>query len=253
MRRRTRRSVSDERSGLITARPDHPGGYDLRGEFKMANGDARGALADFRLAESHCKGDYLRGALLRLQLQHLESIAAWEPKLQPVLRGELKLPPEDLTELAKYAAIFEKRYALATRLAAEAATADPEVLTQRGLTGAAFGFSINGALFMAWAVQAAAGKGTDAAELTDAERSRLRKQALAWGRELLARSEPTTRPVVTSILNSGPELLSVRDAKSRLLLPADERAEWVKFWSEVRQSTGKTPREAAPPPRSVEK
>jgi hypothetical protein len=233
---------------LIAVRPDHPGGYYLRGEYRQARGDARGALADYRKAKLLARADYPQRLLLEMQLGPLERLAVWEAKLPAVLRGEWPTSPDEKVELARYCADFEKRYALAARLAADAAAADPETIRN----SAGLSVTYAGTQFMGWAIQAAAGNGIDAADLTDADRARLRRQALAWGRELLAQTPESGRAIMSYRLTSNPDLAPVRDPKTRAALPPAERDEWRQFWIDVKTAAAKTRgREVAPSPRAV--
>src|SRR5262249_45956467 len=76
---------------LLTARPDHPGGYDLRADYLYNwKHDYRAALADFRTAQALTRPDYPRGFVVAMQLTRLERIARWGEKLPAVLRGEIR-------------------------------------------------------------------------------------------------------------------------------------------------------------------
>ena len=57
-------------------------------------------------------------------------MARWKEKLPSILRGEIKPTDSDeVAELAGYCAMFEKKYALATRIIIEASAADPTLLS----------------------------------------------------------------------------------------------------------------------------
>jgi hypothetical protein len=156
----------------------------------------------------------------------------WEEKLPAVLRGELRLEnSHEFRELAEYCALFEKRYVLAARFADKAVEANPALTASTPTVNE----------FAAWAVKAAEGKGTDAADLTPEERTRLRRQALAWLRDAVARQPKSERSILAAVLQSNPGLRPVRDAKELAKLPPDERAEWQKFWADLQ-----------PPPPSIE-
>ena len=88
---------------------------------------------------------------------------------------------------------------------------------------------------------AAAGRGQDAATLDDAERARLRRQALDWlkadlaacGRRAdLAADRPTAHELLRRWQND-PDLSSVRDAEALTKLPDAERAAWQTAWADV--------------------
>jgi serine/threonine protein kinase len=230
---------------LIAVRPDHPCGYDLRAEYLYnVTGDYRAALADYRAAKALMRPDYPRRPLVVLQLYTLERLAGWGEKLPAVLGGELKPATSDeYTELARYCAGFEKRYALAARFAGEA-MAHPKFYPEWTKV----------TQFAGWAVQAGLGKGADAADLTPDERSRLRRQALAWLRGISKTSPKPSATILGSLILKNPDLAPTRDPAELAKLPPDERAEWEKFWSDVRPAAPKpktSPREVAPPPRPV--
>ena len=90
------------------------------------------------------------------------------------------------------------------------------------------------------AALAAAGQGEDAAQLDDAERTRLRRQALDWLRAhlaLLTRQIESADPVALRYnlrhWQQDSDLATVRDAESLAKLPDAERKEWEALWAEV--------------------
>ncbi len=222
---------------LIAARPDHPGGYYLLGMRLTKTGEGRAALAAFNKAKSFVAPDYPGGLLVAGQVAQLEALAQWEEKLPAVVRGEIR--PADSTEvldLVRYCAMFEKKYALAARLAADGLKADPKL----------FNMWPEVAWFAGYAVQASAGNGTDAADLTPVQRADLRRQALAWVRKSTMWAAPTYSAVARHFATIR-DFAPVRDPKELVKLPPDERAEWEKFWADV------TPRALAPTPREVKR
>lgn len=220
---------------LIAARPEHPGGYHLRATYQERKGDMRAALASMRKAKSMPSSDYFGMVLIDPQIKQLESVARWEEKLPAVLRGELKPANRvEVGQLIEYCATFEQKYALAARLAAEALAADPDL----------YASWIEVGRFAGWAVQAGSGLGADTAGLSPAERAALRQQALKWLQESLryvGRPPASLGEYLETIRNFNP----VRDPKQLASLPPDERAQWEKFWAEIKV----TPPVIAPPPR----
>ena len=90
------------------------------------------------------------------------------------------------------------------------------------------------------AALAAAGRGEDAAQLDDAERTRLRRQALDWLRAHLAlltrQIESADRADSLQSLRhwqKDSDLATVREAESLAKLPDAERKEWEALWADV--------------------
>ncbi len=95
----------------------------------------------------------------------------------------------------------------------------------------------NAACFAALAV---ACRGEDAAGIDDAERTRLRRQALDWLRADLAgqarRLDSADRAAAQQALlhwQEDTDLASLRDAEALAKLPEAERADWQALWAEV--------------------
>lgn len=99
------------------------------------------------------------------------------------------------------------------------------------------------------AALAACGQGEDAASLDDAERARLRRQALDWLRadlaargQVLAKEPDKGRAAVRETLlhwQQDANLAGVRgDALAKL--PEAERQAWQQFWADVEQTRRKT-------------
>jgi hypothetical protein len=94
-----------------------------------------------------------------------------------------------------------------------------------------------------FAAQAAAGEGTDADTLSDAQRSGLRRQALSWLREDLAgwsrlweakSPEAKQLPEVLARWQQEPALAGIRDDGPVGRLPADEQEACRALWRDVR-------------------
>jgi tetratricopeptide (TPR) repeat protein len=156
--------------------------------------------------------------------------------LPAVLRGEAE--PADAAELVWFAQLcqmYKRRYAASARFW-EKAFADRPALKDDLALGGRY-------LAACAAAMAGCGQGEDAAGLTDADRTRLRRQALDWlGEDLAARRQQLAGPDAVGRAaaqgalrrwreNAG--LAGVRDADALDRLPADERAEWRRLWADV--------------------
>jgi serine/threonine protein kinase/Tfp pilus assembly protein PilF len=141
----------------------------------------------------------------------------------------------DCFNLAWLCQMHKKRYVAAVRFYEQAFTA----LTKRGVNPHAdlrYNAARAGAL-------AAAGQGNDAAGLNDAERARLRRQALHWLRaELTHRTKqreslsPLSRTELERMLRQWKrvtDLAGVRDKAALSNLPEAERQAWRTFWVDV--------------------
>jgi hypothetical protein len=128
-----------------------------------------------------------------------------------------------------------KRYAAAARFYADAFGADPELADDLRT-----GHRYNGACY---AALAAAGQGADAPKSDDPGRARLRGQALGWLRADLAlrrkqagSAKAGDRAAAAAALRHWQEdtdLAGVRGKEALAALPATERAEWDRLWTDV--------------------
>jgi tetratricopeptide (TPR) repeat protein len=80
------------------------------------------------------------------------------------------------------------------------------------------------------AALAGCGRGADAGRLPEAEKARLRGQALAW-----LRAERAGAPERAGQWLDDPDLDGVRDPDALAKLPEAERKEWAAFWDDVRR------------------
>jgi hypothetical protein len=95
------------------------------------------------------------------------------------------------------------------------------------------------------AVLGATDRDRNAATITDAGRSAMRKQACAWlhadldaRRPLLERKQPHAALAVATLIAQWqeiPDLAEVRDAPKLAKLPEDERQAWQKLWTDAQQ------------------
>jgi tetratricopeptide (TPR) repeat protein len=223
---------------------------------------------DTKHAEAHCN----LGQVLKNQGRFAESLeslrrghalgsqrpgwpypsALWVRRVERVLRQEKQLPDvlsgkrafANVGERLEYASLCSvtRRYAASVRLYAEAFTAEPALADNLSA-----GHRYNAARA---AALAAAGKGKDAAKLDEAERSRLRGQALTWlradltlRRKQLASAKPAERQEAQRTLGhwqQDSDLAGLRGEEALALLPAGEREEWTKLWVDVETLRNKT-------------
>jgi serine/threonine-protein kinase len=232
-----------------------------KGEYEEAISNFRKAIAiQPGLAEAHCNLGLIlqtrgRFAEALRHLQHGHALGSRQPRwrypsgewvrecrhllhlqsqLPDLLAGRITLA--SAAERIEYARLCRQTrcYAAATRLYKDALTANPRLADNLGA-----GHRYNAARA---AALAAAGQGTDAAQLDDPERARLRQQALGWLRADLALwakravGEGAQRAVVQKGLRhwqQDSDLASVRGQQILARLPAEERVAWERLWADV--------------------
>jgi tRNA A-37 threonylcarbamoyl transferase component Bud32/tetratricopeptide (TPR) repeat protein len=165
-------------------------------------------------------------------VQDAEHLVVLDGKLPALVRGDAR--PADEAECLEVVRIcrLKKWYAAVVRFSAEAFRRRPELAEDLGA-----GHRSNAA---GAAVLAGTGQGDDPAKPDDAERARLRRQALdwlkadlaAWARQAAVGKPPGGRNG-PSWWQQDPDLAGVRVAAGLALLPAAERPEWRQFWAEV--------------------
>ncbi len=232
----TRQGKLDEASAAyrehLRLAPDSDAGYNNRGLILGQQGKLDEAIASLRKAVELKPTDdkaqrNLAGAFRTREIQN---------KLPSFLKGEYR--PRDNAERQGLAHLCrsKKLYHAAARLFADAFAADPKLADDLKVAD-----RYNAACF---ASLAAAGQGEDAAGLDDAERARLRRQALDWLRadltlwtRLLESGQPADRPEAQRMLlhwqNDG-DLAGIRDEAALARLPEAERKEWQGLWGDVK-------------------
>jgi serine/threonine protein kinase/Flp pilus assembly protein TadD len=194
--------------------------------------------AQVHLRKAHdlfAAGDPRRPGLLA-QARRAGQLADLDRKVPDILRG--KIQPANAAERVTVAVMCQEHkhfYAAAARFFADAFAAQPQLADDVG-TGNRYNAACAAAL-------AAAGKGNDAADLDRKERSRLRRQALAWLRadltswgNLAEHGPPQGRQAVEPMLRhwqTDSDLAGVRDAGALAKLPKDESQDWQKLWTDV--------------------
>jgi eukaryotic-like serine/threonine-protein kinase len=165
----------------------------------------------------------------RRNLADFESIAA---KLPVFLEGKYR--PRDYAERVRLADLcyYKKYYRAGAQLYTDAFAAEPKrAETQNRLNAACL------------AALAGCGRGEDAEQLDDKERTRWRKQALDWLRadlsaygKLMDGGKPEDRELVQRqlhYLQDDADLAGIRDAKELAKLPAGEQQACEKLWADV--------------------
>src|SRR5207244_1277834 len=126
-------------------------------------------------------------------------------------------------------AACERRYVAAANFYTAAFAAEPKLANNNRYNAACA------------AALAASGEGNDAEELDDAERTRLRRQALDWlAAEFAAwkklADKPTEHQKIRQKMQhwkTDTDFACVRDAAALAKLPEAERAAWQKLWADV--------------------
>jgi tetratricopeptide (TPR) repeat protein len=172
-------------------------------------------------------------------LSQAERLAALDARLLQILKREAQ--PADAAERAQLGRLCQQPYkqlnAVAARFYAEAFAAEPKLANDLG-TGHRYNAACAAAL-------AGCGQGKGADKLDDAERARLRRQALdclradlaAW-RTQLEDNEAKLRPVVQPTLQhwlGDSDFAGVRDPEALAKLPEAERQDWQKLWADVQE------------------
>jgi tetratricopeptide (TPR) repeat protein len=201
------------------------------GKLLLADGRLKEALAEYRRAVE--LGDAQAEPLVRA----CERLEALRPRLDAL--AARRDWPGDAAEGLAFAEVCrqtcECRYALSARMYAEAFESNPELAAD---VEAANRFNAARA-----AAAAGCGQGRDGANRGDAEKTRLRRQALDWLRADLAvwsdraRGEtPKARSAVRQALEPWrrtADLAGVRDPVGLEQLPEDEGRAWQALWHEV--------------------
>jgi tetratricopeptide (TPR) repeat protein len=208
-----------------------------------ALGDAlrrQGRFAEARTATRRAL-DLLRPSdPLRKYVEYQLGLCEWtlqlEAKLPAILKGKAR--PANIAEQIGVAVLchqYKKRYAAAARFFSDAFAAAP-ALAGDLQSGHRYNAACAAAL-------AAAGKGEDAAQLKDSERSQLRRQALKWLQADLAawtgvleKGSAQARTTVRETLahwHKDADLATLRDKASLTKLAKAEQEGWQKLWADV--------------------
>jgi tetratricopeptide (TPR) repeat protein len=163
---------------------------------------------------------------------NITKLMKMEQDLPTVLSGAVQRPPWQLPRYASLCRI-KRLYAAAARLTAAGLAAEPVLATDPERRPRFYGVCA--------AVQAGTGRGEDAAELSPAERARLRRQALDWLRAELEMWEKELRlnakgwRTVERTVRMWRYTLYLEPVRGAALeqLPAAERPAWRQLWQDV--------------------
>jgi hypothetical protein len=199
----------------------------------------QGRFAEARDATRRCLELLPEGEPLRRfasqQLRECERLVALDEKLPAVLAGRAEAAgAAELFALAHFCWHHKHWHLAAARLYADAFAADSPPPAEPRLQQL-YDAACSAAL-------AADGQGEDARHLPDKSRLMLRRQALAWLRDDLARHarlaerNQAARPAVQKGLANWRRdagLAPVRDEAALGRLPEDERQQWRQLWDDV--------------------
>jgi serine/threonine-protein kinase len=177
-------------------------------------------------------------------VQELERLTDLNARLPAILSGEVK--PADAGEQVGLALLCQhpskRLYAASARFFTDAFAAEPKLAEDLPS-----GYRFNAARA---AAQAGCGQGEDA-PAAEADRARLRSQAMEWLRADLAAwkprlSSPVSQEHAQAVQalrhwREDEDLAGVRDADALEKLPEGERAEWRKLWADVDALLPNTP------------
>jgi tetratricopeptide (TPR) repeat protein len=222
----------------IQRKPDHPEAHCELGVALRLQGCFAAALASFQ--RGHELGSRVPGwhsALCEQWIRQAEKLLALDRKLPRILKREVQ--PAGVAEQLVLAQLcqqpFKRLYAAAARFYSDAFTAEPRLLE-----GLRFPHRYNAASI---AALAGTGRGADADKLDEKERTRWRKQALAWlrteldlWREQVKSQGGAGRDRAQEVLQlwqRDPHLAGVRDFLALQRLPREERQAWRDLWWDV--------------------
>jgi tetratricopeptide (TPR) repeat protein len=208
------------------------------GQARLANGQFAEAQVAVRNAlglagPNHRYREYMLQTMR--QLEDVPRLSAMEARLPAIL--DKKEKPADAAEALKFAWLCQVklRFAAAAGLYADSFAADAKSANELSA-----GYRFNAARC---AALAAAGWGLDSPKPSDAERVRLREQALEWLRAELTAwqtqielANHETRSAVRRTLAlwlSDFRFFAVREKEELAKLPEKERAAWEKLWADT--------------------
>jgi tetratricopeptide (TPR) repeat protein len=217
----------------VQLKKDSAGAHSLLGRVLMQKGQFRQAVEVLRLADQLDPRGVKHSAHW---LRQAELLAVLDDRLPQVLKGEAQpANAKECLEFAVFCQMHKQLFAAATRWYGETFAGEPQIATDFQA-----GHRYNAACA---AALAGCGEGKDASTLGDAERARLREQALAWlrkdlaaWRRLLEKEPEKARPVVDQQMRhwqQDPDFASVRGPEALARLPEAERPGWQKLWADV--------------------
>jgi tetratricopeptide (TPR) repeat protein len=200
-------------------------------ELLRAQGKLQESLDAYRKLDSLQSSRWIKDGPTDAWVKQAERLVAAEKTLNAVSDGS-KIPATTAEMMdSVMVCVAQQKYVTATRLMKEQFARDPNGATSRRMDAIRF------------ALLAAAGRGEQATKLRETRRPEHRKLALDWLTEELnalkmaaTSSNLRDRQGASLYLNlprTHPDFASVRDAKLREKLPAEERKDWENFWREV--------------------
>jgi tetratricopeptide (TPR) repeat protein len=217
---------------VIALEPDSAAAHNKLGVTQHHQGQFAESLAEFRHANDLVSPSSGQKEAAEQRVRDAERLVALEGKLPALLSG--KVQPANAAEqidLALMCQEHKKLYAAAARLYAAAFAAEPKFA--EALSSHRYNAACAAAL-------AGCGQGEDAASLDDAERARLRRQALDWLTADLAAwaklaEQPATRPRLQQELAHWQRDLDFNGVRGDALtkLSGAERADWQNLWTRV--------------------
>jgi tetratricopeptide (TPR) repeat protein len=220
----------------IKYKPDFAEAHCNLGLMFARQGRFAEALAEFKLG--HELGTQQPGWSYpsELWLRTAEQFAGREAKLEQVLSGQAKpANAAECLELAKLCQQYKQLHTAAFRFYEEAFAAQPGLaddMQKQSRYDAARAAALAGC-----------GHGKDAGNLSEEERTRLRRQALTWLRDdlkaygqQLDKQPDKARPLVAQRMQhwqDDTDFAGVRGPEALVRLPEAERQEWQKLWEDV--------------------
>jgi tetratricopeptide (TPR) repeat protein len=229
------KEAEDEFSAAVKLEPEFPLAHYNLGLAMMKQGRFADALISLQLA--HRQGSKVRGWPSQRSaevVQNCKDMLELDHKFQAILKGKAK--PDDAEEhleLADLCSRYKQLPTTASQFYTEAFVLEPkfaEDMESRHRYNAARSAAL-----------AAAGRGKDAGQLKDTDRTRLRKQALDWLRADLAAwtklaDDAKEHARIRQMLQhwqKDPDLAGIRDPDAVAKLPADEPEACKKLWADV--------------------
>jgi tetratricopeptide (TPR) repeat protein len=202
------------------------------GRALQDKGQLEEAIAEYRQALRINK-DHAR---TQAHLLQAERLAQLDKRLPAVLKGTDR--PKDAEETLDFARLCQgpsrRQYAAGARFYEKAFAAEPKLAEFQG--------RVHRYDAACAAALAGSGQGTDADKLDDAERARLRRQALDWMRANLEAvghlldKTPDMAPALAGALKhwqADSDFAGVRGPGALSKLPKAERQPWEKLWKDV--------------------
>jgi serine/threonine-protein kinase len=182
-------------------------------------------------------------------VQQVRPLAELELRVLAILKGEAKAKhPSELLRLARFSFVKKKAPAAAARLYADAFRAEPELADDLD-AGDRFTAAKAAAL-------AGCGQAEDTAQLGEADRTRLRRQALDWlradfkaWREVLVKGTDQDRQETAKRMQhwlAHTDFAGVRGPAAQAKLPEDELAAWQQLWADVAATLAQAEKKTVP-------